>query len=382
MPEMEQAIFDRIQALAEPGENNDAEYVVGLREAVKRTVEFGITSIERGEEWTPEPPAVVAIQAQRAARSGVSLDTVLRRYAAGDRVVGEFIVEEADKFPGQIVGQVLKTRGPLVDGLMAHAATQYMHEMERMTRSPEQRRAELVERLLAGDTTVDRAELDYEFEAWHLAAIVTGESAEAAARRVARELGRPALIVPRGPRTVWAWLGGHGRLGIGDIEDLLDRDLLVGVSLAVGEAGRGLEGWRLSHQEAQAGYQVMLRKPQPLARGTDVLLLAAMMRDRALTRSLLRTYLAPLDIGSPDTGAVLRETLRAYFASGRNAATAAAALEVDRHTVQRRLRKVEELLGRLLNDCYVVLEVGLSLEEIGGEDPALPAPPELLGQPA
>jgi DNA-binding PucR family transcriptional regulator len=41
-------------------------------------------------------------------------------------------------------------------------------------------------------------------------------------------------------------------------------------------------------------------------------------------------------------------------------------LEVDRHTVQRRLRKVEEVLGRLLSDCHLKLEVALSLEEIGG----------------
>ena len=52
---------------------------------------------------------------------------------------------------------------------------------------------------------------------------------------------------------------------------------------------------------------------------------------------------------------VLRETLRAYFAAGFNAATAAAALEVDRHTVQRRLRKVEEALGRLLHTCHAEL---------------------------
>jgi hypothetical protein len=381
-PEIEQAIFDRIQAVSEPGESSDAEYVGGLREVVKKTLDFSITSIERGGEWGPEPPAAVAMQAQRAARTGVSLDTVLRRYAAGDRIVGEFIVEEADKFSGQIVGQVLKTRGPLVDRLMSHAATQYMREMERMTRSSEQRRAELVERLLADDITVDRTELDYEFDAWHLAAVFTGEGAEAAAGRAAGELGRPALIVPRGPRTVWAWFGGRHRLGFGDIEGLLDGKPSAGVSLAVGEAGHGVRGWRLSHQEAQAGYQIMLRKPQRLVRGTDVLLLAAMMRDGALARSLLQTYLAPLDIGSGDTGTVLRDTLRAYFASGRNAATAAAALEVDRHTVQRRLRKVEELLGRLLDDCYVVLEVGLGLEEIDSQEPLLPTPPALTGQSA
>ena len=66
-------------------------------------------------------------------------------------------------------------------------------------------------------------------------------------------------------------------------------------------------------------------------------------------------------------GVGLRETLRAYFDAGFNAATAAAALEVDRHTVQRRLRKVEEALGRLLHTCHAELEVALVLEELDDE---------------
>jgi len=82
-----------------------------------------------------------------------------------------------------------------------------------------------------------------------------------------------------------------------------------------------------------------------------------------LARSLRETYLAPLDARG-DSGPVLRETLRAYFDAGFNAATAAAALQVDRHTVQRRLRKVEEALGRLLHTCHAEIEVALLLEEL------------------
>jgi hypothetical protein len=362
---MEEAILARISALSEPVEVNDPEYVAGLRTAVSETVEYGIKSIERGAEWTPPAPTVVATQAQRAARNGVSLDTVLRRYASGDRIIGEFIVEEADRLPGHVVGQVMKARGPLVDNLMAHAAAQYMRELERMTRSPEQRQGELVEKLLHGDVAVDPTELDYEFGSWHLGTIVSGENPVAAMRAAARELNRPVLVVSRGTRTAWAWLGGRRRLELDEVEGLLERGGLATASLAVGEPRRGFEGWRLTHEEALAGFQVMLRKPQRLVRGTDVLLLAAMLRDPVLAKSLLSTYLDPLDEHG-DSGAVLRSTLRAYFASGRNAATAAAMLEVDRHTVQRRLRKVEEVLGRLLSDCHLKLEVALSLEEIGG----------------
>jgi DNA-binding PucR family transcriptional regulator len=138
------------------------------------------------------------------------------------------------------------------------------------------------------------------------------------------------------------------------------------VSLAVGEPRRGLEGWRLTHHEAKAAQQVMLLRPQPLIQASDVVLLAAVLRDDLLARSLRETYLAPLDeIGDP--GGILRGTLRAYFEAGFNAATAAAALQVDRHTVQRRLRKVEEALGRVLQASHAEIEVALLLEELDEE---------------
>jgi DNA-binding PucR family transcriptional regulator len=60
---------------------------------------------------------------------------------------------------------------------------------------------------------------------------------------------------------------------------------------------------------------------------------------------------------------VLRQTLRAYFAAERNASSAAAALGVARHTIENRLRKIEERLDRRLSTCLAELEVALRVEE-------------------
>jgi DNA-binding PucR family transcriptional regulator len=139
----------------------------------------------------------------------------------------------------------------------------------------------------------------------------------------------------------------------------------VGVSLAVGAAGRGIDGWRLTHRQAQAAMLVALRRPQMLTRYADVSLLAAVLRDAELARSVVEIHLSPLD-GQKD-GAVLRETLHAYFAAGCNAATAAAALRVDRHTVERRLHTIETRLGRALHTCHAELEVALRVQEL--DDP-------------
>ena len=178
-------------------------------------------------------------------------------------------------------------------------------------------------------------------------------------------------MVSRGNDIVWGWLGARRPVAVSELKRLLSDGVAGDATLAVGEPHSGLEGWRLTHREAQAAQQVMLRRPRPLTCARDVILIAAMLRDDVLAKSLFETYLAPLE-GHGDTGAVLRETLRAYFSAGLNAATAAAALAVDRHTVQRRLRRVEEKLGCLLRDRHAELVVALSLEELHsrpGEQP-------------
>jgi hypothetical protein len=361
--ELEDAIFNRVRVLADPVQSEDPEYRAGLRDTVAEAVDFALTSIEQGEEWAGPIPAAALAQARRAARNGIRLDTVLRRYAAGDRLVGEIIMEEADRFSSEALRQVLRTQSPHVDRLMAAVAAEYMNELEAMRRSPAQRIAERVQRLLASDAPLDAEGLDYEFDAWHLGLVVTGRKVDAAARTLAAGLGRQSLVVGRGADGAWAWLGGREPLAVAEVERFLAAGVLGDVSLAVGEPRRGLAGWRLTHEEAQAAHQVMLRRERPLTRASEVLLLAAVLRDEPLAKSLRETYLTPLDEHG-DSDQVLRETLRAYFAAGFNAATAAAALSVDRHTVQRRLRKVEEALGRLLHSCHAEIEVALTLEEL------------------
>ena len=140
-----------------------------------------------------------------------------------------------------------------------------------------------------------------------------------------------------------------------------------GVSFALGEPARGLDGWRLTHQQAQAALAVALRRPRRCTRYIDVALLATALKDQALAGALIEVYLAPLD-RQRDGGVVLRRTLRAYLAAGRNVSSAAAALGVTRSTVESRLHTVEQSLGRLLPACLAELEVALGLEDLG--DPA------------
>lgn len=372
--EIEEAIFVRVRALSEPDGKEDPEYAAGLRAAVAKSLDFVLASMEKGEEWSEPIPAAVAEQARRAARNGVQLDTILRRYATGDRVLGDFIMDEVDRFSSDALRAVLRAQGPEVDRLMAAVATEYMNELGRMRRSPSQRLAERVQRLVAGEAPADVGDLGYPLDAWHLGMIVKGAKADAAVRALATALDCRLLAVPRGNGILWTWLGSRDPIAVPDVEERLSSGIAGEATFAVGETHDGLDGWRLTHREAQAAQEVMLRKPRQMTRARDVILLAAVLRDDALAKSLFETYLTPLE-GHGDSGAVLRETLRAYFSAGLNAATAAAALAVDRHTVQRRLRKVEEALGRLLPDCHAELVVALGLEELEAQsDDGTPIP--------
>jgi len=237
-------------------------------------------------------------------------------------------------------------------------------------RSPEQRRAVFVQRLL-DSRPLDAAELDYELDAWHLGAIATGANAEQALRRLAAGLDRRLLSVPGDDGAVWAWLGG-GRLTSTDIERVPIVDGLADVSLAVGEPGRGSDGWRLTHQQARAALLVALRRPRRLTRYRDVALLALAPRDETTARSFVELYLSPLD-DRRGSGTRLRETLRAYFATGRVASAAAAKRGISRRTMRNHMVAIEQRLGSLLDTHQAELELALRLEELREDNSAVDA---------
>jgi hypothetical protein len=364
-PEIEQAIFASLRTgLSDPMVAGDAEYVQGLRVAIVAGLDYALMGIEKGEEWCGPIPSAAMVQVRRAARNGVGLETVLLRYAVGNRLLNDFVMEEVDRFPSRALREVMNTQGALVERLMAAVSAEYKLELERVGRSLEHRRGERVRRLLTGEYVASE-EFDYRFEgAWHLGMVAVGARAREAVRSLGAGLDRDVLSISHGEKTMWVWLGGEDRPASSGLESKLSVMAGMGVSLALGEPSRGIRGWRLTHRQAQAALLVALHRPRGITRYAEEMLLATALQDETLAASLQEIYMAPL-ASQRDGGAVLRETLRGYFEATCNAATAAARLKVDRHTVERRLQKIEERLGRLLSTCQAELEVALSLHELG-----------------
>ncbi len=364
--EIEQAVLARAAALLGSTHDLDPEFLEGQRESVAAAVDFGLRAIEIGEERLREVPAVFHAQARLTARSGVSVDTMMRRYFAGYVLLGDYLMREADRceLRGAALQCIMRDTAVVFDRLVSTMAEEYQRELQGRYATPEARLAARVRALLSGEL-MDAAEIDYEFDAWHLGAIVTGGDPEVV-KELARQLDRRLLQVRSDDDTIWVWFGGRRPVDTEEVDSVLTSVWPEESSLALGESIRGLAGWRLTHRQAQAVLPVARRMGSGYVRYADAALLASVLQDDLLAGSLRERYLAPLAC-ERDGGTTLRATLRAFFSSNRNVSSAASLLGVNRHTVTNRLRLVEERIGRSLTSSGAEIEAALRLHDLDSE---------------
>jgi len=359
-PVLEAAIYTRVRSVS-----RSAIEDAGLSRTITAAVDYALTCIAEGEDWLEPVPSRAVAQARRAARAGIGLDTIVPCYVAGHGVLGDSIIDVADQAGvlshGAALRRVRRMEEAVLERLLATVALEHGREHERDQRSSSQTRAELVHGLLTGES-VDIEKLKYDFDAWHVCVIATGAKAEKAVRGLARALGRDLLPVS-GDGATCAWLGGQRKPSMKDVERALSGPELAGVSLAIGEPGRGMEGWRLTHREAWAAVPVARYGERSFVRYLDVEPEATALQDEAFARSAIETYLVPLDamrIGGHEA----RRTLRDLFDAENNVSSAAHRLGVDRSTVHRRRNEIEHRLGCRLHEHQGDIEVALRVEDL------------------
>lgn len=363
--EIEEAVLARVQSVADFSDVVDPEYLEGLRAAVSAALDYGLAAVERGEKDSLPVPGALLVQARLAKRNEISLDTVLRRCFAGYTVLGDFIMQEADR--DDLIGikaihRIGRDQAAIFDRLIGAVTEEYARAAEDRRDSTQQRRAERVKRLLAGHL-LDTSEFAYDFDAWHLGVVCVGPATVETIRSLGTEFDRRLLFVREGDGVVWAWLGGRSPLAPEDALAFAAGSLAPGDTMAIGDPAHGLAGWRLTHRQALAALPIAVRGLENAVHYADVALLASMLQNDLLATSLHKFYLVPLS-EERDGGVVLRETLRAYFASERNVSSAAAALGVSRNTVASRLRAIETRIGRSLRTCSAEFEAALRLGEL------------------
>jgi DNA-binding PucR family transcriptional regulator len=117
---------------------------------------------------------------------------------------------------------------------------------------------------------------------------------------------------------------------------------------AFGEAAKGIAGFRLTHQQALAAQAVALsagaRAPRVVTFG-EVAPVAMMLGSADLLRAWVLATLAGL-AADDEHHARLRDTLLVFLRSGGSYKATAEQLVLHKNTVQYRIHKAEESLGR------------------------------------
>jgi hypothetical protein len=361
--DLEDELWNRIRAIREPSSPTEEAYVAELGATVRVGLDYGLDAIARGPAGRRAPiPDQLLLQARHAARAGISLDAILRRYCAGNSLLTDTLISEAGQLslPRDELKLAFRSLAVTFEHLLFAVSEEYSREASKVAGTGEERRLELVERLLAGEL-VEASELGYNFSAWHRGIVAFGADAPRTVRTFAQEANASLLLIRRRDGVVWGWLGARHRHVLAERSQPPPTSS-ASAALALGEPGQGLPGWRLTHRQAVAALPLALKTAHS-ASYAQAPLLATALKDDLLATSLYQLYIDPLS-QERDGGDAAKSTLRAYYEAARNASSAAAALGVDRRTVTARIASIEDRLGLRLDACSAEIEIALRLDAI------------------
>lgn len=196
-------------------------------------------------------------------------------------------------------------------------------------------------------------------------------------RRSAMQLARALhvrnpLVVNPGGRDVWCWVATGAPP---DLDGLRQQEQELhdhGFRVSVGTPSPGVEGFRLSHVQAQRAQRVSFGtlNPRALTLYADVELLFLVRASDVDARHFTRRVLG--ELAADNEGARrLRQTLRAVLDTG-SVEEAATVLSIHRNTVRYRIGQAEEVLGRRLDRNMAEVEVALRYHEAFVDGPDLP----------
>ncbi|GLY69462.1 PucR family transcriptional regulator [Amycolatopsis taiwanensis] len=365
----------------------DEESVVGLLSAsLYQNIETALQIFQHDIDPTRvEAPAAAMEYARRLAQRGTPVIDLIRAYYLavsailehGVAVIGKEVT--GTEMMAAVMSRTLTVTFAFIDRVIQQVVSAYQEERDRWLLNRSTARAARVRALLAGDATdLDAAELDlgYRLRGVHVAMIVwcAPDSVEGNAlsrlEAVATEIGAcagalgPPLFVPNDELCAWVWFP----LEVPELPDEKQVERVLGaaepgIRLVLGEPGPGVEGFRRSHNQAQRVRALALAAGEHCDRALtfrDVGALALMAADLGAARQWVADTLGPLAIDD-EQHERLRDTLRVFLAAGGSYTASAAQLMMHKNSVQYRVRKAEETLGRPVADNRLDLELALKL---------------------
>ena len=388
-PALAQGMADHLIASIPELDAGDDE----LREETRASCEANIAQVFRLLKLGVGPDAVVVpVEAAELVRGivrrGITVAALLRTYRLGHAWLWErwsHALQERVTDPDELSearDRSLAFMFAYVDRISDVLVEAYGTERERMARGAEQLRAEMVRSILNGDTIdleVATGRLGYDLRRHHVALRVSSGASEVsglerAAGEAAGALGPgEPLVVQSGVAALDVWWGSYDSV---DSEALDAYEPPPGIRVAFGAPGRGLAGFRASHDQA-----VRAARIAALADGSGpavtsyrrVELVTLLASDLPRARAFVAGQLGPL-ASTAEPVARLRETVLAFLVAGGSSTRVAKELYVHQNTVAYRVKRAEELLGRRITEHPVELICALTLASVLG--------PAVLSQPA
>jgi len=388
-PALSAALIDEIQKnIPELGSDAPIEDLLVL--SVAANVATVLDVLETGADSTDvEPPAAAVEYARRLAQRNVPMSALLRAYRLGQAGFEQRMIQGIAAMtndPRTIVSASLQLSSILfgyIDRISEQVVIAYQSERDRWMRNRGAVRSARVSAIL-GDGAVDLAEaekaLAYPLRQLHRGVVVWADETVAPVDRLARlertmaklaecyQSERAPLIVAPDESTIWGWMANPTQP---DDPRKLPKQVegTDGIWIAMGAVAGGIDGFRLTHQQArQAQVVAIATSPEQRSLITDseeAGLIALMCSDLDAVRAWVRSVLGPLATDD-EANARLRETAQTFLTSGGSYTAAAQELILHKNTVQYRIRKAEEIRGKPFADGRLDVEVALLLAQLLG----------------
>jgi DNA-binding PucR family transcriptional regulator len=371
-------------------ELEDDIYVWTLQ-SVRANLGLIVTLLREGTApSSAQPPPEALAYAKEYVRRALPFELLGRAYRIGQATLSRYWLERLHARTAD-PDHLVDTFGFLSDWLFTwvetlehHLTEFYMREREQWVRGAAAVRAAEVRALLEGarvDVHETSRRLVYNLDRHHVAFVVWSDEADrdadqgAAARfgemerlaaGVAEALGAHApLVVPQGHHLA-CWAGFHDPPALDALP--ATGDDAVGLRIALGTPGHGLDGFCLSHREALKARRVAKLSGAAAADCTvfaDVAVDVLTTQDVGEASRFVARELGALATGD-EAARRLTETLRAFLDEGASFVRAARRLGVHENTVAYRVRRAEELLGHRVSDRQLELRVALRLAKLLG----------------
>jgi DNA-binding PucR family transcriptional regulator len=328
-------------------------------------------------------PAAAEEYARRLAQRGVPMAALLRAYRIGSARFQDWCLEELGRSTDKasVISaaglRIAEVTARYIDRVSEEVVSAYETEKEGWLRNLSAARAARVRALLSGervDADSSEAILGYRLRQHHVGVVCWAGESEAGGGALPRleqatvEVARHAdcegnpIFLPQDETSAWAWLPLRARDTLpAQATSTSAAAAAAGIRFALGTPGFGLAGFRRTHQQALGAHAVALAAGPsgPLVTSfSEVAPLALMSGSIDLIRAWVIETLGSL-AGDDDHTSTLRDTLRVFLQEGGSFKASAERLTLHKNTIQYRVRKAEESLGRPIGEDRLNIELAL-----------------------